>query len=265
MRSAPTTSRNSKQSSGQLKYGYESKGLDRPSVQILRGDFLSLLLNLESEWCLDDMLDFLRRFDAAKDKVLANTLRADGDGFFLKQVIFRCWQETVHERRYSGLVSQFTSNILVEEAGAFTFSFVCEEIELKVSGPFNKTWKQFEHDVDREFRNAGGPIVRGARKQLKLKLQDYRERVEQLAKDMDLVKAPVMWAVDQHLEWLVQFQVPPCNAYKQTAAIYGKDERTIREGVAVVARLIDLPLRQSRAGRPTGVKETVPRRRTIRR
>jgi hypothetical protein len=112
--------------------------------------------------------------------------------------------------------------------------------------------------VNDAFTNGGGPNIRGAKTALDHQLRDYLSRFERATKRQRLEQPPVRWATDEHLKWLIQYQIPPSTSYRRIA---GKDEKTVREGIQGVARLIGLTLRPSKPGRPKGIVEAKPRNR----
>jgi len=110
------------------------------------------------------------------------------------------------------------------------------------------------------FRSVGGTNIRGAKKALTHQLCEFEDDFQKTVKGMGLEEPPIRWALEKHMTWLVEYQVPPCQPYR---GIAGSDtnEKTIREGVQDVAGLMGLTLRDSRPGRPQGVAETAVRRR----
>jgi hypothetical protein len=165
----------------------------------------------------------------------------------------------------SGLHGIYESSAVVERHEAFSFLFKYESLEFKVSGPFYKSPSLFKQEVSEQFKAIGGTKVRGARKHLNYRLTEYLATVAKINKHLNLAAPPSWRDADEHFRWLVDYQIPPCNTYRQIARNVKKDESTVREGIRRSASLIGLTLRSShadkRVGRPKGARDKKPRRR----
>jgi hypothetical protein len=221
--------------------------------------------NLTADWCLDHALDFLREFEASDYRELALQFPA---AHFLPDVIGRAWTSAVVNRHLAAVGMQYHSNLGVEQRGVFSFIFEHDRIRFAVTGPFNKSISAFKREVEKQFVALKGPSIRGARKALQYKLADYLESVESITTELGLKQPPVRWAAGEHFKWLINYQITPCMKYREIARTTGRDEKTIREGVRDIARLIALPLRYAgvdkNLGRPTGAKDKTTRRRVLR-
>ncbi|HEY5885436.1 MAG TPA: hypothetical protein VIT88_12150 [Pyrinomonadaceae bacterium] len=218
--------------------------------------------NLTADWCLDHALDFLREFEASDYRELA---LQSPEALFLPEVITRAWQSALTNRRLGALGMQYQSNSDVEERGVFSFVFEHERFRLELPGPFNRPIPAFKEEVEKQFVALGGPSIRGARKALQYKLADYLESVRSTTTELGLKQPPVRWAAGEHFKWLINYQITPCMKYREIARMTGRDEKTIREGIQDIARLVGLKLRSAgidkNSGRPSGAKEKTPRRR----
>lgn len=207
--------------------------------------------HLDNEWCLDAMLGFLLVVEQTTS--LFENPFTDRDQHLLRQ----CWREMVTDCQLSANSKQYQTNILIEEAGAYSFNFRNNDLEFSVPGPFYKPWSTFKEEVYREFKQRREFNIKGARTELNKQLRDYLNRVTDLTAQLGLVQPSLQWAGPEHMEWLIHYQIPPFMTYLGIAKLYNKDESTVREGIADAARFIDLNLRPSKAGRPPGIKETV--------
>jgi hypothetical protein len=196
--------------------------------------------NLTAGWCLDHALDVLREFEASEYRELAFR---EPNAYLLPDLIRRAWQSALVNRHCHALGTQYQSNVEVEERGVFCFIFEYDRIRFEVPGPFNKFIPSFKEEVEKRFLALGGPSVPGARKALRHSLFAYLEEVERVRKHLGLERPPVRWAAGEHFNWLVNYQIPPCMNYRQIAGT-DKDDKTVREGIQDVARLIGLPLRR---------------------
>ena len=225
--------------------------------------------NLTDEWCVNHAMAFFRAFDGSDDKKLAFALWRDmQDEHCLRGLVGKSWLWAVH-KGCNALVTQFMSNIKIEEYGIYSFTFVHETLTFTVTGPFYKSTSKFKEEVEDTFRTLGGTTIRGARKALDYQQRLYLEEVAKAMKELKLEEPPVRWAADDHFRWLVNYQIPPCTNYREIGRSVGKNEKTIREGIQDVAKLIGLNLRSPDSdkyvGRPRGAKDKEPRRRVDRR
>jgi hypothetical protein len=211
--------------------------------------------NLRADWCLDHAIDFLREFEGSEYKEWASSVP---NVVLLRDLVRRAWQSALVNRHCHALGVQYQSNVEVEERGAFSFVFESDRIRFEVPGPFNKFIPAFKEEVEKTFVALAGPSIPGARKSLRHRLAMYLEEVERVRQELGLKKPPVRWAAGEHFNWLINYQIPPCMNYRQIAGV-DKDEKTVREGIEDVARLVGLTLRRSKAGRPKGSKDTGPR------
>jgi hypothetical protein len=96
----------------------------------------------------------------------------------------------------------------------------------------------------------------------------YLEKVDKARKDLELEEPPVRWAAEDHFKWLIEYQLPPCKRYREIGRDFGKDEKTVREGIRDVASLVGLTLRSSECdkypGRPIGARDRGNRHRASR-
>jgi hypothetical protein len=221
--------------------------------------------NLTADWCLDHALDFLREFEASEYKELAFRVPPPD---LLVDLIRRAWQSALVNRHCHALGTQYHSNVDVEERGVFSFIFEYGSIRFEVPGPFNKFIPAFKEEVEKRFVALGGPSIPGAREALRYKLPTYLEEVERVRKELRLEEPPVRWTADIHFRWLINYQIT-CVNYREIGRIAGKNEKTVREGIQDVAKLIGLKLRSAQAdkhrGWPKGAKDKSPRRRVDRR
>jgi hypothetical protein len=219
--------------------------------------------NLSDAWCLDDALTVLREFDVMDEKPMALALLPDSHYFI--QVWRRAWTAAVIERRLSGLHGICESSMSVEDRGAFSFTFKDGSVQITVSGPFYKSIAAFKREVNNRFSEADGNKIRGARKLLEHRLNEYLDSVNKITKELNLAKPRNWRKFDEHLRWLVDHQVPPCKTYRQIGRDALKDEATVREAIRRCASVIGLTLRSNeedkKLGRPEGAKDRRPRQR----
>jgi len=239
----------------------ETLGWSEPLAQGVK--HWGLRHHISDAWCLDDALAVLREFDVMEEKAMALALLPDGHYFV--EVWKRAWQAAATERRLCGLHGICESSMAVEEQGGFSFTFRDGSLKISVSGPFYKPISAFRREVNDRFREAGGTKVRGARKQLDYLLKEYLASVAEVTKKLDLT-APRNWRkLEEHLRWLVDYQIPPCKTYREIARNTQKNEKTIREAIHRSACLIGLTLRSNaddkKLGRPQGSKDKKPRNR----
>jgi len=223
--------------------------------------------NLTDDWCLNLALSFLRAWDEADERKMAIALLPDP--CCLIDVVKTCWQCALLDRHSDGLWSQFQSNAEVEERGVFSFNFKYEKMEFSMSGPFSKSVAEFKREVGHKFEAHGGRTVRGARKALQSQLDSYLSQLEPVRTELGLKAPHTRWAMADHLNWLAQYQIPPCKTFREVAREVGKNGKTVREGIRGAARLIGVALRSAESdkqlGRPKGAKDKNPRFRVDRR
>lgn len=219
--------------------------------------------NLSDEWCLNHALAFLRDFDDDTDRKMALALlNRYSDSYCLRNVINRAWYCAIHNS-CDPARAQFLSNLCVAELGVYSFTFAFDEITFSVSGPFFKCPAQFNQEVEENFRKAGGPAIRGARKALEFQLANYRQEVTKAVRELNLEAPRIRWGAD-HFDWLIDYQIDRMS-YREIGRRFKKDEATVREAVKNMAKLMDLTLRSAkRSSRPSGVPETKRRRRATR-
>jgi len=210
--------------------------------------------NLTSVWCLDHALAVLRAFDAGKDKINPTQWPAAliND---VANMMAESWLWAIQERREDALWRQALCGEELKDLYSFRFNH--EKIGFTVSGPIYQSVPQFKEEVRHEFKAAGGKDARGAGKVLELEMKEYLERVGKIAAEKGFEKPPVRWA-DDHIKWLIHYQISPCMKYREIARKFGANEKTVREGIASTAALIGLKLRSSEPdkhpGRPRGSK-----------
>lgn len=192
--------------------------------------------NLTDEWCLNHAVLTLR--DQSWDGALF-------------------WLKTEPIFSQAELTKELTSKGLSE------FSFKYQDLNFMAEGPFFRSSAQFKHEVEQSFRALRGPSVRGARKALEYQRRSYLDGVAKIRKELNLQVTPVRWAED-HFKWLIHYQIS-CMTYRGIGREFRRDEKTVREGIQDVAKLMDLTLRSSEAdkylGRPKGAKDKKPRHR----
>lgn len=208
--------------------------------------------NLPELWCMNHALLTLReRHQASITDRVPDPVGA--------------WQEAI----FAGLKcdSIFTQAEFHEEfrqEGLFEFNYKFEKLRFTQEGPFWIPIAEFKRKVANEFKAAGGSVVRGARKALIYQRDVYLNSVNRVAERLNLREPPLRWSED-HFRWLIHYQVPPLMNYREIGRTVKKNEKTVREGIQDVAKLIDLKLRPAHVdryrGRPKGAKDAAPRRR----
>jgi hypothetical protein len=205
--------------------------------------------NLADDWCMDHAVAVLR-------EQYLNTLNAS-----------EAWHEaTVFELKLGSICVQGAFNLEFSERGLDKFYFKYEGVDFAIEGPMFTSVPEFKQEVEQRFKAAGGPYIRGARTALKHRLNDYLGRVYNIAKEQNYTEPPIRLAED-HFEWLVRYQISPVMRYREIGKAYGKNEKTIREGVKDVATLVGLTLRSSGSdqhlGRPRGARDKTKRVRRL--
>lgn len=217
--------------------------------------------NLTDAWCLDHALTVLRAFEAKAGEIARLRSQPDIQKRRSAELIWESWREAAAWQRLRAIDVLYKSIVEFEEdvSKVLEFTFKCEDIEIPpVAGPLYKSVPEFRQEVKERFEEARrGHTVRGARKDLKLEIDSYLEKVKKMMKVAGLTEAPVRWAED-HFKWLIEYHIPPTKGYRKIAKEVGKDESTIREGVANAAALMGLTRRPSgtdkHPGRPKGSK-----------
>jgi hypothetical protein len=102
--------------------------------------------------------------------------------------------------------------------------------------PSRQTWKDAAAELRRAFEEQVG---------------EYRERLERLAIERGLEKAPVKRGSDpaRHLEWLVRWQ---CQRWtkREIADTYHATPAAVTDGIECAAQLVGVTLRKGKPGRP---------------
>jgi len=199
--------------------------------------------NLIDEWCLDHAVLFLRAWDGSDEKKMAIALLPDPH--YLLTVINRCWQSALLDGRLRGLANQFQTSSEIERLGLLSYVFKYDAVEFRVTGPFSKSIAAFKREVYQEFQTRDGKSVRGAKKALDFKLGAYLNKIRPVTTRLGMKAPHTRWAMHGHLNWLVQYQVPPNKTFREVARQVGKHERTIRDGIRVAANFIGITLRSS--------------------
>ena len=150
------------------------------------------------------------------------------DSYFLETSSTRAWYCAVHNS-CDPARAQFLSNMRVAELGVYSFSFAFDKMTFSVSGPFFKSPAQFNQEVEENFKKAGGPAIRGARKALEFQLAKYRQEVTKAVQELNLEAPPIRWGAN-HFDWIIDYQVDR-TSYREIGRKSKKDEATVREAV----------------------------------
>jgi hypothetical protein len=169
------------------------------------------------------------------------------------------WHEAVGiELKLGSICTQGAFAEEFTQRGLHTFTFRYETIDFTVEGPMYVSVPQFRLEVERQFQEAAGRGVKGARTAFKHFVDEYLEKVKKAAEDIGL-SAPPFRPAEDHFAWLIRYQIPTVMTYREIGRECGRDEKTVWEGVQGVATLIGLKLRSSeedrRKGRPVGAKD----------
>jgi len=210
--------------------------------------------NLAHGWCLDHAIITLR------EQHLVSIAGGIAHSRFTKdawETAFFWGPDT------EAIFAQAALNEGFKRRGLDEFTFEHEQITFSLEGPFWGPVIQFRQEVRKEFEARGGRTVRGAAKFLEHKLHEYLNNVETVRVELGLEESRTRWALQEHLTWLLQYQVPTCKTFRQIGRDYGRDEATVREGIRKTAHLLGLSLRSAdsdrRLGRPKGAKDKHPR------
>lgn len=197
--------------------------------------------NLTDDWCMDYAVAVLREQHLG-------TLDA-----------YDAWHESVTiQLELDSVCVQGAFNEEFSKRCLDKFSFTYEEKSFTIEGPMFMSIPEFKQEVERTFEAAGVQYIRGGRTALKHKLDEYLKKVNKVKEELSFMEATARPS-ESHFEWLVRYQIPPVMRYREIGRHYGRDEKTVRDGVQDVAKLIGLKLRSpeedKHPGRPKGAKD----------
>lgn len=120
---------------------------------------------------------------------------------------------------------------------------------------------RFEHAGWSVQLEKGKKWKAAAREAFEKALANHEQQLEKLAKKH--LRTPIPSVIHRSVRWFVEYQLDDTVTYKGLASREKRSPRTIRDGVHRASRLIGLPIRRPRQGRPAGSKdsENSPRQR----
>lgn len=210
--------------------------------------------NLTDDWCLDHAVSFLRHFIAKADRINWQILEQHPHvyKYYLDKIKAESWLCAIRERDDAALLTQFKSNKVFEESDVYSFLFKYKDLEIAESGPFYRPTSDFNKEVKERFEMLGGRNIKGARKALGQQKTLYLQKVKKVAKKT-LKEPPARRRTEDHLKWLIEYQVPERLSVPQLLKKYRLPFKTVDSGIKAARKLIQLsPPTKSFKGRKLG-------------
>ncbi len=222
--------------------------------------------NLTDDWCLDFAIDMLRNFRTNFLNGWENDFKRNtyNESFFITQ--FNNWRygngdwdRALLNLRQDGTDRQY--HIAVEFNQP---AFIFEYSGIKISETWFPNWKHkkvFREEITEQFNRQllfrlteRLEINIGTKSRFEEELTAYIRKVD-MKKNKNFFRTPRKNTGNRHFLWLIEYQIPPCKTFQQIAEENNSNIKTIREGIARVAELIELKLRKpTLGGRPKGAK-----------
>lgn len=242
--------------------------------------------NLTAVWCLDHAVRVLRHWMYDNNvRLLDATPPAFQTPEWLAGELSSVWQNGVNRIKFDLAYSRaaLASEVFQGEKGdPAPFVFERDGLRFETDGwnylqEGSEEWKKsVEQEFDRyivQIKVKDQPVPKGILTALRDELPAYvkKQDAEKLVaiKQHGLVKRSRRYAEhspEDHIKWLVMYQIPPCKKYSEISELANKAPETVRKFVGATAKKIELKLRDDRlhAGRRPGESGKSPHRVTYR-
>lgn len=240
--------------------------------------------NLNSQWCLDFALIVLRNFKTFyvnENQPVGESLEI---GFMLQHVrrsSVESWRRAAIELAPLGLsesvsiiekypnLPQFEFDWMTKSGDRRRVAFTIRE----TYNPFLQDRQEFSTKIEFELwnyiiRNCPASPYRllGRVDEVRENLRKFQSKLRRCFSKVDAIRSedvvPSTEKISgyEHFRWLVDYQISEFS-FRQIAKKNGKDRKVIERGVKNASRLVGIPLRISRRGRPEGSKDKTLRNR----
>jgi hypothetical protein len=228
--------------------------------------------NLKTDWCLDHAVNALRGWLYEDDMRFVDKFPS-----LLERTLISGWLDDLTRVEFHLAFSRYELQAIAlssDSGDPPQLVFEWKGMRFETAGwnyvrEGKKDWRgrvEQEYDRFKDQRKAGGqPVPVGSltalRKVMAAHVNEQDAAKRTAVKEHGLVKRPRNYAdhaLEDHIKWLIMYQIPPCQKYGEIAELFGKGRVTIRKSVEAAAKRIDLPLRNPRehTGRPVGSKNT---------